>query len=402
MKIKARAEIGTGRQSGEELIARLEALVPALRQRGRAADEAGRIPAQTIADLESCGAFRAVVPARFGGAEVDFRHVPQIFRVLGRGCTSTAWTMGFLVYHNFQFAHFPEQAQQEVWGSGRGYTMAPGQVMPAGSAEKVEGGYRLKGRWGYATGIFHGDWMLLSAPVSGMGEKPVVMRFFVPVKSFRILDTWQVAAMRATGSHDVELDDEFVPEHRAVAVSELRNGTAEGLKANPGPLYKIPLLTFMSLGAVGPLVGAAEAMFEIVTETMRTKVRAYSLAQTQQQMSTRVRIAELKCELDAMLAYYERKIEFVELRVGSGGTLSLEERAEMRAAVSWVAKTSQRLVNDLAREAGSRSNYLDSPVQRFQRDVNALATHALFDMDMNGDVYANALLGGEISSQAMI
>lgn len=387
---------------GDALIQRLSGLVPALRLRGADAETAARIPENTIRDLEATGVFRAVVPHRFGGLEVDFRHVPQIFRVLGRGCVSTAWTMGFLVYHNFQFAHFPELAQQEVWRGGRGYTMAPGQVMPAGRAEKVAGGYRLSGRWGYATGILHGDWMLLSAPVSGMGESPVVMRFYVPVGSFRVLETWNVSAMRATGSHDVELDDEFVPEHRAVPVSDLRNGTAEGLKGNTGSLYRIPLLTFMSLGAVGPLVGAAEAMFEIVTDTMRTKVRAYSLMQTQQQMSTRVRLADIKCNLDAMIAYYEAKIVFVERRNAGGGNLTLEERAEIRAAVSWIAKTSQRLVNDLAREAGSRSNYLDSPVQRFQRDVNALATHALFDMDMNGDIFASALLGGEISPQAMI
>jgi alkylation response protein AidB-like acyl-CoA dehydrogenase len=396
-----RAAEGLG-ESGEVLIERLALLIPALRQRASAADEAGRIPDETIRDLEQTGIFRAVVPVRFGGHEVDFRHVPQVFRTLGRGCVSTAWTMGFLVYHNFQFAHFPEAAQREVWGSGRGFTMAPGQVMPAGSAQKVEGGYLLKGRWGYATGIFHGDWMLLSAPVSGMGEKPVVMRFYVPVKSFRILDTWHVAAMRATGSNDVELDGEFVPDHRAVAVADLRGGTAEGLKGNSGPLYRIPLLTFMSLGAVGPLVGAAEAMFEIVAETMRTKVRAYSLTQTQQQMSTRVRLAELKCELDAMLVYYEAKIASVEGKAAAGVAMTLEERAEIRAAVSWVAKSSQRIVNALAREAGSRSNYLDSPVQRFQRDVNALATHALFDMDMNSDIYGSALLGGEISPQAMI
>lgn len=388
--------------SAREMIAALDALVPVLRERAADAEAKGRIPQATIANLESIGVFRAVVPRRFGGHEVPFRYVPQVFRMLGRGCTSTAWTMGFLVYHNFQFAHFPEAAQQEVWGKGRRYTMAPGQVMPAGSAEKVDGGYRLKGRWGYATGIFHGDWMLLTAPTMGLGPQPVMMRYYVPVEEFRILDTWNVAAMRATGSHDVEIAGTFVPEHRAVPVADLRGGTAEGLKLNTGPLYRIPLLSFMSLGAVGPLVGAAEAMFEIVTQSMRDKVRAYSLVQAQQQMSTRVRIAELKCQLDAMIAYYEAKILFVENRVAEGGVLTREGRAEIRAAVAWIAKTSQAIVNGFAREAGSRSNYLDSPVQRFQRDANALATHALFDLDQNADVYANTLLGGEIPASAMI
>lgn len=386
-------------RSGAELVAALRELVPALRARAGEAEALGRIPQATVDDLQRAGIFRAVVPARFGGLEVPFRYVPQIFRTLGQGCVSTAWTMGFLTYHNYQFAHFPEVAQQEVWGTGRGYTMAPGQVMPAGQAHKVEGGFRLRGRWGYATGIFHGDYMLLSAPTTGLGPDPVVMRFYVPVKEFRILDTWNVAAMRATGSHDVELDDTFVPDHRAVPVADLRGGTAPGLRANSGKLFRTPLLSFMCLGAVGPFVGAAEAMFEIVTQGLKEKTRAYSLAQTSRQMSTRVRLVEIKCALDAMIALYERTIETVEEK---SADLSREERAHVRAVASWVAKTSQQIVNDLAREAGSRSNYIDSPLQRFQRDINALATHALFDIDQNADTYANALLGGEIPPGAMI
>ncbi len=387
---------------GAEIIQRLQALVPVLRERGRAAEEAGRIPEQTVQDLIASGVFRAVVPRRFGGHEVAFRHVPQIFRTLGRGCMSTAWTMGFLVYHNFQFAHFPEEAQQEVWGKGRGFTMAPGQVMPAGKAMAADGGYRLTGRWGYATGINHGDWMLLSAPVEGGENNGAILRFFVPVEKFRILDTWKVAAMRATGSHDVELADEFVPAHRSVKVSDLRGGTAAGLANNPGPLWRIPLLSFMSIGAVGPLVGAAEAMFEFVTDSLRNKVRAYSVNQAQQQMSTRVRLAEIAMRLKSVTTLFEKMAVDVEESAARGQALSVAQRAEIRAAMSYIAGQSQAIVNALAGEAGSRSNYLDSPIQRFQRDANALATHALFDMDHTGDQYAHTLLGMELPPGAMV
>ncbi|MGE3245953.1 MAG: acyl-CoA dehydrogenase family protein [Beijerinckiaceae bacterium] len=392
-----------GRLSGPELIARLEAMIPALRARGQAAEEAGRIPEETLQELHATDVFRAVVPQRFGGHEIGYRYIPQIFRTLGRGCMSTAWSMGFLVYHNFQFAHFPEAAQQEVWGPGsRGFTMAPGQVMPAGQAIAVEGGYLLTGRWGYATGINHGDWMLFAAPVSGGEHDGDVLRFYAPVKDFTVLDTWNVAAMRATGSHDVTAENMFVPAHRAVKVSELRNARAEGLKNNPGSLYRIPLLTFMCVGGVGPLVGAAEAMAEIVTETLRNKVRAYSIAKAQGQMSTRVRMAELHARLAAMTALYENRAQYVEETVAATGGLSPEDRAALRAVVSWIAKESQELVNAFAREAGSRSIYLDSPVQRFQRDANALATHALFDMDQTGDTWGHILMGQDLPQGAMI
>jgi 3-hydroxy-9,10-secoandrosta-1,3,5(10)-triene-9,17-dione monooxygenase len=267
-----------GTVSGPELVARAAAMVPDLRERARAAEDAGRIPDETIEDLQAAGLFRAVVPKRFGGYEVDFKYIPQIFRELGRGCTSSAWTMGFLIYHNFQFAHFSERAQQDVWGE-RGYTMAPGQVMPSGLAVPVDGGFELSGRWGYATGIQHGDWMLLSAPI----EDGEILRFFLPVSDFTILDTWHVAAMRATGSHGVTLENTFVPEHRSIRVADLRSGKAPGLTLNTGPLWRVPLLTLMCfgavgplLGAVGPLLGAAEAMLELVADILATKVGAYT------------------------------------------------------------------------------------------------------------------------------
>lgn len=396
-------EAGASHLSGDAIVARLEALVPLLRERGRAAEEAGCIPEATVRDLIAADVFRAVVPARFGGHEVAFRYVPWLFRTLGRGCMSTAWTMGFLAYHNFQFAHFPEEAQQEVWGAAsRGFTMAPGQVMPAGQAVAVDGGYRVSGRWGYATGINHGDWMLFSAPVSGGDHDGDVLRLYAPVSDFTVLDTWHVAAMRATGSHDVTAQDIFVPAYRSVKVSDMRNARGAGLKNNPGALYQTPLLTYMCLGAVGPLVGAAEALCEIVTQTLRTKVRAYSTAKAQGQMSTRVKLAQLHARLAAIVALYESKIAWVEETVATTGTLPLEARAEIRALVSFIAKECQALVNAFASEAGSRAHYVGSPVQRFQRDANALATHALFDIDHTGDQWGHVLMGQDLPPGAML
>mgnify|MGYP000924779279 CR=1 FL=1 len=90
-----------GTVGGPELVARVAAMVPALRIRAAAAEEAGRIPEATFDDAKAADLFRAAVPAHFGGHEVDFRYVPQIIREWGRGCTSSAWVLGFLMYHNF-------------------------------------------------------------------------------------------------------------------------------------------------------------------------------------------------------------------------------------------------------------------------------------------------------------
>ncbi|MEK9677708.1 MAG: acyl-CoA dehydrogenase family protein [Rhodospirillaceae bacterium] len=388
-------------ERGDQLLTDLQAMVPALRERGRAADDAGRLPDATIEDLHKADAFRAVVAESYGGMELPFPYIPQIFRILGRGCTSTAWCMGFLIYHNFQIAHFPKEAQDETWGT-RGFTMAPGQVMPSGRATVVDGGYKLNGRWGYATGILHGDFMLLSAPVQDGDKTLPVQRFCVPVEEFEVLDTWHVAAMRATGSRDVTLDDVFVPAHRTITVESLRERQSSGLEINNGKLWQVPLLIFMGTGAVGSLIGAAEAMMEIVGEILKTKVGAYSGDKQQGLMTQRVRMGRLAMELEAAIGLWQSEIDKIWQLVLEDKTPSREERVKVRMIVSHVASKCHAIVDELAVVAGSRGTFLDSPVQRFHRDAGSLATHALFEYDHTANMYGGTLLDIDVPEGAMI
>ncbi len=388
-------------ERGDQLLKDLQAMVPALRERGRDADDAGRLPDATIEELQKAEAFRAVVAESYGGMELPFPYIPQIFRILGRGCTSTAWCMGFLIYHNFQIAHFSKEAQDETWGK-RGFTMAPGQVMPSGTATVVDGGYKLSGRWGYATGILHGDYMLLSAPVQDGDKTLPVQRFYVPVEEFEVLDTWHVAAMRATGSRDVTLDEVFVPAHRTITVESMRERHSPGLEHNKGKLWQVPLLTFMVFGAVGPLIGAAEAMMDIVGDILKTKVGAYSGDKQQGLMTQRVRMARLAMELEATIGIWEKGAATMWQKVLVGETPSREERVKARMIVSQVASKCHAIVDELAVVAGSRGTFLDSPIQRFHRDISSLATHALFEYDHTANMYGGTLLDIDVPEGAMI
>ena len=389
--------------SGEELVARAAKMVPALRDRAAGAEEAGRIPEETFEDTIKADLFRAAVPGRFGGHELEFKYIPQIIREWGRGCTSSSWVLGFLAYHNFQYGHFPEQAQQEVWGSGsKGYTMSPGQIMPGGLAEPVDDGYRLTGMWPYVSGILHGDLMLMSAPVEGSGDPPEIRRFIVPISEVTILDTWHVSAMCATGSHDVGVDGLFVPEHRSVNVSDFRENRGPGLKFNTGPLWQVPMIAYLMFGAVGVMLGGAEAVVEMVCKILKDKVGAYSGSRLQQQMSTRVRLAEIELLLKSTRNLFDDKITWVSDKVGRSEKLSREDRMEMRMVVSYIAKQSACIVNDVGQMAGTRAKFLDSPIQRFQRDISSLATHAAFELEHVGDQYGGMLMGIEPPPNAMI
>ena len=113
-------------------------------------------------------------------------------------------------------------------------------------------------------------------------------------------------------------------------------------------------------------------------------------------------MARINMELTATAGLFDDKIQFVWDTVLRGDTLSREQRAEMRMVVSHIAKKCHDAVNELALVAGSRGTFLSSPVQRFQRDINALATHAIFEYDHVAAIHGGTFLGVDIPPNAMI
>jgi alkylation response protein AidB-like acyl-CoA dehydrogenase len=142
----------TDRPSGETLIARAEQLVPVLRERAQRTEELRRIPDDTIADLEQAGLFQLVAPRSQGGYAYGMRELGTITRILAQGCASTAWVYSFLVVHNVSLT-------QDLPHLLDGRPFAPAalsagfQATPSGTAVPVDGGWRVTGKWPFASGI---------------------------------------------------------------------------------------------------------------------------------------------------------------------------------------------------------------------------------------------------------
>src|SRR5436309_12297877 len=146
-----------------ELLARAEALVPVLRERAGEAEELRRVPDETIADLHRTGLFRILQPGRVGGSELPFRSIVELVAVIGRGCGSTAWVLANLAAHHWLLGMWPKQAQDEVWGESPDNLIGSALIFPRGRARKVDGGYRLTGRWPFSSGVDPAAWNLIGA-----------------------------------------------------------------------------------------------------------------------------------------------------------------------------------------------------------------------------------------------
>src|ERR1700759_2147563 len=130
------------------------------------ADEAERLrhlPTLTVNEFRQTDLFRLLLPSRFGGLEASFPELLQPIRRMAHGCASSAWTLGFYALHNWLLSLFDPRAQEEVFSLGP--VLAPAPLAPTGRGSPVDGGVRLSGRWSWATGATHADWMMVGALV---------------------------------------------------------------------------------------------------------------------------------------------------------------------------------------------------------------------------------------------
>src|SRR5690242_12723728 len=134
-----------------ELIARAHALIPALAARAAKADEARRIPRETIADMQAAGLFRVFQPQRWGGYEMDPASYFEIQLALAQGCMSTGWVYGVVGLHPWLMGLFDDRAAQEVWGKDHA-SLICSSLMPTGTAVSTPGGFRLSVRWKFSSG----------------------------------------------------------------------------------------------------------------------------------------------------------------------------------------------------------------------------------------------------------
>src|ERR1700731_4542331 len=157
---QGRPELGRtgGPPDFAELSQRAEALVPVLRERAAQAEELRRLPDETIEDLHRTGLFRILQPGRVGGSELPFRSIVELVAVIGRGCGSTAWVLANLAAHHWLLGMWAPEAQDEIWGQSPDNLIGSALIFARGRARRVEGGYRLSGRWPFSSGIHASAW----------------------------------------------------------------------------------------------------------------------------------------------------------------------------------------------------------------------------------------------------
>ena len=361
----------------DAVLARVRALSAGISERAVAADEARTLPAESVDAFFAAGLTRILVPPRFGGYGLSLDTFFEVVREIGKADASHSWCAALMIHHPHYLCQFPLEAQQAVWADGPDVAIAA-SIAPVGRVSAAKGGYRLSGRFTFASGINHSRWVLLGGLLEA-GGGPEAAFFLVEDKDFQIVDCWFTSAMRATGSNTVVCDHVFVPERHVVRLSDLREGRGPGGLVHAHPIYRAPFISYAPLTFVAPMLGAAQGAYEEFRDWTKTRLGGRAGSSVAAVTSVQVRLARVAADLDAVELLMRRAVDTAQ----SPEAISLNLRARSMRDFSRATELCVGAIDTLIGMSGTAAFADAHPIERAWRDIHFAATHVSLNSEYN-------------------
>jgi 3-hydroxy-9,10-secoandrosta-1,3,5(10)-triene-9,17-dione monooxygenase len=370
----------------EEMIARAEALLPGLRERSAEAEKNRRLSDETVKEFREAGFPKILQPKRFGGYELGPDTATEVIRTIATACGSSGWVTNLFVIHNWQVSLFPIEAQEEYWAGGSDQLCSTASFAPKSEAEKVDGGWRISGRWKFSSGCDFASWFIIMKP-----SATVLDWMLVPREDLTIEDDWFVAGLSGTGSKDLILENVFVPDHRVLSIQDIANGTTPGGKAHGIPMARLPFGWPAIWGIPAALVGMASGMAEAVRKTLVGKKALFTGEKQIERVANQMKLTEVMTDIHAAeLIMRHRMAELNRWAEAGAAPEPIDAFASHRDA-AYVSRLMGQAAHKMALMAGATSVYLGNPIQRFQRDINVGVTHVSLVWEEAAENYGRAL-----------
>jgi indole-3-acetate monooxygenase len=352
------------------------------------ADEAeamATLPKATVNALYKAGLFALKLPAVLGGAEADPATQMDVIEAVARLDASAAWcVMIGATTIGIPAAFLPDAAVAQMF-AGSHVPMAAGVLMPTGQAVPVDGGYVVSGRWAFASGIRHAQWVSAGARVIRQGSGPPELRWVVlPVSGVQIHDNWQVVGLKGTGSCEFSVSDHFVPAEFTFDIQRPLRG---------GPLYQLGIPGFVANEHAAFSLGVGRRALDTIAELAQSKLRGRDQPT---RLATRTvfqhDLGECDLRLRAARALVMEIFEEAWKTVCSGDAPPPQLQAEMRSAATFATEAALDVVMRSFRYAGGTAVYLTHILQRCLRDLNTAAQHFMVSNSAYEN-YGKCLLG---------
>jgi alkylation response protein AidB-like acyl-CoA dehydrogenase len=378
----------TGHQAAR-LLAAIDELAPELAARAGEIESARRVPADITDRLKRIGFFRTLVPRSHGGLELSVPEVLPLIEALSAADGSVGW-VGMIGTASQMFCtRVPRPTYDRMFRDGAD-VLVVGVGTPAGRAEAVDGGYRISGRWPFASGCQNAQWIAGSfvvckdgAPVMS-GPRPLTRSVVLPAERWRIEETWQASGLTGSGSHHVALDN--------VAVSEAECfDLFHGSSCVPGPFAgaMTPFIgTFHAAVATGIATGAIADLAAMAGSGRR---QLFAAADLRDSPVFQHEFGRLGAELRAARALLQVQAESHWHRAMAGTLDDKKDFAEGLQGSVWIHASCNGVVSGCYTLGGSSAVLNASPLQRRLRDSHAARQHVFGQERFYARAGANAL-----------
>jgi alkylation response protein AidB-like acyl-CoA dehydrogenase len=322
-----------------------------------------RLPDRLVDALRASGIHRSGVPASAGGLEMPPAVSLRCAETVARGDASTGWCVSIALTSSLLAGWLEPDGLAEVFGDTD--SIAAGVWAPRGVAQRVDGGYRVSGRWAFCSGITHSEHLFGGCMVETDGGQPSVRVLGIPTSELEVLDTWHTSGLRGTGSHDAVADGVFVPDRRSLSLLDP--------PASDAALYRFPIFAFFALSIAAAALGNARGAIDDLRVLAVGKVGQGSSRTLAQRPASWSVVAQAEASLRAARALYYQAIE--EAWTAGGDSVSVELRTGLRLAATHAVRTSADVARDMYDLGGGSAIYDGSPLQRRFRDAYTATAH---------------------------
>ncbi len=368
-----------------------------LRVRVPDTEKARRLPAENMERICDEGLLTVIQSRRCGGHELSMRAHLDVLSAIAEGCSATAWVLGVMHAHSWMLAHFPYEAQDEVYKENPN-TMVSAVIGPRGKAVKQsDGTYVLNGFWPFGSGCQLSKWLLLGAEVfDENGEFLDLADLLIPTSDADIQDDWYVAAFQGTGSNSLVVKDLQVPEHRYLSLMGLLNHDTPGMRNGyDGWLHKaepVPVLTIALCGGAAGLGRAAVKQFK---KNIEGKKVIYTEHVQKEWDSTHITLGKSASKIDSGELLLYRAADDTDQLAQAGETMPLEMRGRIRMDCAYGVRQILDGSNELFISGGAAGLSLNNPMQQISRDLHATNMHGLLLLEPSAEIYGRIMLGLE-------
>lgn len=347
-----------------------ELLRPLIEEHRDAADAQRRLPQPLVSGLRDAGAFRLSTPRGLGGYELPLAGTLGVLEELGFIDGPTAWVVWNLNF-GFSAAFLGEPGVTRIWSQNPDPLIA--NSGRPGHAVETADGYLLTGEWPIVSGVDSADWISLvalvdSGPAADWANPADAVRIcWVPRADVEVLETWQTAGMRGTGSNTVVADGVFVPRELTVSFT-----------ARPRidrPLYRLPLVHLVFPGAAAVVLGMARAAIDEVARLAQEKPAPDGTVLARQP-HLQAALGRAAAQLGAARRNLFATAAVLDSAGAQGRAATDAERGELRGAISYAGEISRAVTTAMYEAAGSTALYEPNRIARLQRDVHAATQHA--------------------------